>query len=189
MPSRDWKKRTHNLAWYPGDSVNASIGQGFTLATPLQLAVMTAGLANQGKILVPRVARDKNSSLLVKKEVEIQKKYWNYVRKAMKDVVHDPSGTARRINQGIDYEISGKTGTVQVIGIKQKERYDIASIAKKNRDHALFIAYAPSDKPKVAIAIIIENGGSGSARAAPAAKEVIETYMNLYSINPNESKK
>jgi penicillin-binding protein 2 len=189
MPSRDWKKRTHNLAWYPGDSVNASIGQGFTLATPLQLAVMTAGLANQGKIPVPRVARDKNSSLMVKKEVEIQKKYWNYVRKAMKDVVHDPSGTARRINQGIDYEISGKTGTVQVIGIKQKERYDIASIAKKNRDHALFIAYAPSDKPKVAIAIIIENGGSGSARAAPAAKEVIETYMNLYSINPNESKK
>ena len=73
--------------------------------------------------------------------------------------------------------------------IKQKERYDIASIAKKNRDHALFIAYAPSHKPKVAIAIIIENGGSGSARAAPAAKEVIETYMNLYSVNPNESKK
>jgi len=189
MPSRDWKKRTHNLAWYPGDSVNASIGQGFTLATPLQLAVMTVGLANQGKIPVPRIARDKNPSLLVKKEVEIQKKYWNYIRKAMKDVVHDPTGTARRINQGIDYEISGKTGTVQVIGIKQKERYDIASIAKKNRDHALFIAYAPSDKPKVAIAIIIENGGSGSARAAPAAKEVIETYMNLYSINSNESKK
>jgi penicillin-binding protein 2 len=107
----------------------------------------------------------------------------------MKDVVHDPSGTARRINQGIDYEISGKTGTVQVVGIKQKERYDVASIAKENRDHALFIAYAPSDEPKVAIAIIIENGGSGSARAAPAAKEIIETYMNLYSVNPNESKK
>ena len=187
MPSRDWKKRIHNLAWYPGDSVNASIGQGFTLATPLQLAVMTAGLANQGDIPVPRIVRNKNSSFVMKKKVEIQKEHWNYVRKAMKDVVHDSSGTARRINQGINYQISGKTGTVQVIGIKQKERYDIASTAKKNRDHALFIAYAPSDKPKVAIAIIIENGGSGSARAAPAAKEVIETYMNLYPVIPNES--
>ena len=186
MPSKSWKRNTHNLAWYPGDSVNASIGQGFTLATPIQLAVMTAGLANQGEIPVPRIVHNKKSPFLMRKKVEIEKEHWSYVRKAMKDVVHDPSGTARRINQGIDYQISGKTGTVQVVGIKQKERYDIASTAKKNRDHALFIAYAPSDKPKIAIAIIIENGGSGSARAAPAAKEVIETYMKLYPVGLNK---
>tara|TARA_B110000858_G_scaffold51700_1_gene59868 strand:+ start:3297 stop:5129 length:1833 start_codon:yes stop_codon:yes gene_type:complete len=182
MPSKTWKQKTHNLTWYPGDSVNASIGQGFTLTTPIQLAVMTAGLATQGEIPIPQVVRSKNKLLSVKRKIEISKANWNYIHKAMKDVVHSPRGTARRLNQGIDYQISGKTGTVQVIGIKQKEKYDIATTAKKNRDHALFIAFAPSDNPKIAIAVIIENGGSGSARAAPAAKKVIEAYMDLYPI-------
>ena len=180
MPSKTWKKKTHNLSWYPGDSVNASIGQGFTLTTPIQLVVMTAGLATQGEIPIPQVVRSTNKIILMKRKIEISKPNWNYVRRAMKDVVHSPRGTARRLNQGIDYQISGKTGTVQVIGIKQKEKYDIAATAKKNRDHALFIAFAPSDNPKIAIAVIIENGGSGSAHAAPAAKKVIEAYMDLY---------
>ena len=180
MPSHSWKKKNRNLSWYPGDTINTSIGQGFTLATPMQLAVMTAGIASQGEIRIPQLVQNPQKSNSLKRKVEISEENWKYVHQAMNDVVHSARGTARGINRGLNYRIAGKTGTVQVVGIKQKERYNAATTPKHHRDHALFAAFAPKENPKIAIVVIIENGGSGSSRAAPVARKIIDSYMDFY---------
>jgi penicillin-binding protein 2 len=184
MPSRSWKKKNKNQSWYAGDTINTSIGQGFTLATPMQLAVMTAGIASQGKIRVPQLVRNPKKPSSLKRKVEISKENWKYVHQAMNDVVHSSKGTARGISRGLNYHIAGKTGTVQVVGIKQKERYNAATTPKHHRDHAFFSAFAPKENPKIAIIVVIENGGSGSSQAAPVAREIIDAYMNFYPETP-----
>ena len=103
--------------------------------------------------------------------------HWDTVQNAMVNVVHGPTGTARRIGRDATYKIAGKTGTAQVFGLGQDEEYDAEKIAKKLRDHALFIAYAPADNPTIAIAVVVENGGSGSSAAAPVARQVLDAYL------------
>ena len=180
MPSRSWKQEAKSMQWYTGDTVNVSIGQGYTLATPMQLAVMTAGIASRGEIRTPQLVQNQQNILPVKRKIEISESHWNYVQQSMEGVVHDPKGTARGISNGLDYNIAGKTGTAQVINIKQEEKYDAAATAKRNRDHALFIAFAPTVNPKIAVAIVIENAGSGSSQAAPVARKIMDAYMNFY---------
>jgi penicillin-binding protein 2 len=109
--------------------------------------------------------------------LDINNDYWDYVHRAMRDVVHSAKGTAKGISAGLDYEIAGKTGTAQVISIDAEEEYDSSKIEKNKWDHALFVAFAPVDDPQIAVGLIVENGEHGSSAAAPIARQVIETYM------------
>ncbi len=187
LPSREWKRRARREPWFPGETLITGIGQGFFLATPLQLANATATLASRGKLMKPTVVSGIENPAThtlnsmpptLFNEVPINEAgNWWRIERAMSKVVHSPTGTARRIGYGIDYEIAGKTGTAQVFGIKQDEEYVAEDIEKHLRDHALFIAFAPVDDPKIAVALIVENGGSGGAVAAPIAGKVIARYM------------
>ncbi|MFA5631644.1 MAG: penicillin-binding protein 2 [Porticoccaceae bacterium] len=193
MPSRDWKRGVRGVPWYPGDTVNTSIGQGFMLSTPLQLAVLATRLAARGDMIVPRMVKsvannggdgDPPVSL---GRIQGSEEHWDYVIDAMKDVVHGARGTAKGIARGLDYTIAGKTGTAQVVGIRQGETYNAAALSKRNRDHALFIAFAPVDEPQVAIGVIAENGEHGSSTAAPMARAVFDAYMKLSEADGHET--
>ena len=187
FPSRDWKRRTHGQSWYPGETLITGIGQGFTLVTPLQLASATATLANRGVRVRPRLVQeieDIHSSeknriwpQQINEIPRVEQEHWDQIIQAMQDVVHSPTGTARRLSKDIPYTIAGKTGTAQVIGIKQDEKYDETKIAKKYHDHGLFVAFAPVEEPEIAVAVIVENGGSGSSSAAPVAGKIIKAWL------------
>lgn len=188
LPGKDWKRRVHNLPWFPGETLITGIGQGFTLTTPLQLAHITAQLGNRGHRYKPHVVHairePGDEELYIQPpiadgEVAIENPdNWERVIQSMVNVVHGLRGTARGINRNLTYKIAGKTGTAQVFGIKEDEEYDEEKIIKKLRDHALFIAFAPAEKPTIAIAVIVENGGSGGAVAAPIARQVIDAYIS-----------
>lgn len=187
LPSREWKRRTRNLPWFPGETLITGIGQGFLLTTPIQLASATATLSLNGHHQRPQMiyaVQDPKIEIMnmpppksLSKIEIIKQSNWDYVQSAMKGVVHSLYGTARSINRNLKYKIAGKTGTAQVHGIKQDEEYDETKIKKKLRDHALFIAYAPVKAPKIAIAIIVENGGHGGSVAAPIARKIIDDYL------------
>lgn len=186
LPSSDWKRAAKNAPWFPGETLISGIGQGFNLTTPLQLAVATATLAAYGEFHPPRVVHairtpDGTFAPLPPppaRRIPVQnREHWDRTLEAMVDVVHGARGTARRIGVGIDYRIGGKTGTAQVFGLKQEEEYDAEEIAEKLRDHALFIAYAPAQDPRIAVAVVVENGGSGGAVAAPIARHILDRYF------------
>jgi penicillin-binding protein 2 len=187
LPSEEWKRRAKGQAWFPGETLISGIGQGFTLTTPLQLAMATATLSTRGVRLRPQVVlrRDdpttQSTVNLVPETLDTvtpnQERNWQTVIDAMADVVHGPKGTARRIGVGATYRIAGKTGTAQVFGIAQDEEYDEEKVDKKLRDHALFIAFAPVDNPRIALVVLVENGGSGSKTAAPIARKVMDHYF------------
>ncbi len=188
LPSREWKRRARREPWFPGETLITGIGQGFFLATPLQLASATATFASRGKLMKPTVVRGiENPSshdfnlmpATLFNEVPINEAgNWWRIEQAMTKVVHDTHGTARRISRGLKYKIAGKTGTSQVFGIKQDEEYVAEDIEKRLRDHALFIAFAPADEPKIAIAAIVENGGSGGSVAAPIIRQIMDRYLS-----------
>ena len=185
MPSRTWKKESRNSSWFNGDTINMSIGQGFMLSTPLQLAVMTARIASKGKIIEPRLVKSVGGIDLVpaktKQIKEIDPKYWDYIHDSMKGVVHSARGTATSINRGLTYTMAGKTGTAQVVSISADEDYDKSKLNKRQWDHALFIAFAPFDDPQIAVGLIVENGEHGSSAAAPIARSVIDAYLQTKS--------
>ena len=185
LPSPEWKQRRWKQPWYPGETVIAGIGQGYHLTTPLQLALATAMLANGGKRIEPRLLQSVRDPLtqtwqpqpgVVRGEVPIDPRHLEMVREGMKDVMRT-GGTAAKAALGAPYTIAGKTGTAQVVGIKQGERYDAKRLALQHRDHALFVAYAPAEKPTIAVAVMVENGGSGSGTAAPIARAVFDYYL------------
>jgi len=184
MPSREWKREKRREAWYPGETLIVGIGQGYFLTTPLQLAEATATLANRGHRIRPRVVQyieEFDGSLSptpsdVTTLHQVDSHHWDQVISAMTDVVEGQHGTARRIRTD-KYRIAGKTGTAQVFTVKQEEEYDEETVAKHKRDHALFIAFAPVDAPRIAVAVIVENGGHGGAVAAPIARKVLDQYM------------
>jgi penicillin-binding protein 2 len=184
LPSREWKRRARSQAWYPGETLIVGIGQGAYLATPLQLAVATATLANRGRFVEPRVARATHVPGLeapqpVPAEVrslDLTPQHVERVIHAMTQVVEGRRGTARRIRTDA-YRIAGKTGTAQVFTVGQKERYNEAQVAERLRDHALFVAFAPVDEPRIAVAVIVENGGHGGSVAAPIARKVMDSYL------------
>ncbi len=187
MPSREWKRKARHQPWYPGETLITGIGQGFTLTTPLQLASATAALSLYGQQLRPRLVAatedpDSNERVWLPAAPNIAVPIvniinWEYIIRAMTKVVHSPHGTARRISQGAKFKIAGKTGTAQVFGIKQDEEYVAEDIEKHLRDHALFIGFAPVENPRIAIAVVVENGGSGGAVAAPIARKIMDHYI------------
>lgn len=182
-PSPEWKRAQGRGAWFPGDNINIGIGQGYMLATPLQLAYATNIIANRGKVLVPQMVAEIDGvpqevkqlpSIKLKKD-----RHWDEIISSMIDVIHNWRGTAYRLQQGLSYKIAGKSGTAQVIGIAQGEKYDASQVALRKRDHALFIAFAPVDNPLISVAVVVENGESGSAVAGAMAKQVIEKWMDI----------
>lgn len=191
LPSTAWKKARTGQPWYTGDSLNVGIGQGYMLATPLQLAIATAVLANRGRWLQPRmlkrirVDKDYIDALPATEEIAAtpddvtlkRDANWEKMINAMEGVIHGRRGTAQGIGKDVQYRIAGKTGTAQVVGIKQDEEYDIEKVKERNQDHGLFVAFAPADAPRIAIAVIVENGGGGSKSAAPVARRVMDAYL------------
>ncbi len=190
LPSTEWKRRTRNEPWFPGETLIAGIGQGFDLATPLQLASATAALARYGEVQRPHLVQATRAPESHAIEAVFQppprripivdRDHWDTTIRAMIEVVHGRRGTARRIGQGLDYHIAGKTGTAQVFGLAQEEEYEAEEIAEKLRDHALFIAFAPAERPEVAVAVVVENGGSGGAVAAPIARRILDAWFELH---------
>ena len=189
LPSTDWKKRVQGKVWYPGETLIAGIGQGYMLSTPVQLAVATAALASRGEKIVPRLlkgVRVPGEDALREREpsrnmIKLRReKHWDVVFDAMKEVVHGPWGTARATGWGMKFKMAGKTGTAQVFGIAQDEEYDAETVAKKLRDHGLFIGFGPAEDPVLAVAVVAENGEHGS-KMAPIVRDVIQRYMEKYS--------
>jgi len=187
VPSIDWKRSALNQPWYPGETLIAGIGQGYVLATPLQLVTATAALANHGKRVLPRLVykisdpiSGESTLLPVATPTYVagyKQEHWDFMIQAMQDVVHGPRGTARRSGANAAYRFAGKTGTSQLFGIGQDVKYEKDKVPEHLRDHALFIAFAPLEAPKIALAIIVENGGSGSSTAAPIARKLLDHYL------------
>jgi len=185
LPSQAWKMKRFKQKWFVGDTVSVGIGQGYNLATPLQLAVATATLANQGDQMQPQLVRqiqNAKSGVITPlapntiSKLPIKPENLALIGNAMVDVAR-PGGTAARAAAGAPYTIAGKTGTAQVVAIKQGEKYVESRVAERHRDHALFIAYAPADDPKIALAILVENGGHGGSTAAPIARALFDYYL------------
>ncbi len=182
MPSRDWKRDRYRQPWYPGETLILGIGQGYMQTTPLQLAQATALMASKGQWIRPHLARsigglqpvdnDPPADIVLRDE-----KAWDFARLGMEHVLHGERGTARKVGDSSAYRIAGKSGTAQVVAIKQGERYDRNKVQERHRDHALFIAYAPAEKPAIAVAVMVENGESGSGVAAPVAKQVLDAWL------------
>ena len=191
VPSREWKKANFsdrdNQRWYHGETVIASIGQGYMLATPLQLAAAAAALGTRGKRYRPHMVAAIEDALTGERrmvqperlpDVEISNEfYWENIIGAMHDVMQGPRGTARAVGFGAPYEMAGKSGTAQVVSIAQGVEYDDAELEDRQRDHALFIAFAPVDEPRIAVALVVENGESGSGVAAPIARAIMDEYL------------
>ncbi len=189
MPSREWKRATRHQPWFPGETLITGIGQGFVLTTPIQLASATATLAKYGQRMKPHIVASTQKSddpsltplpndPLLYIPIE-EREHWHAVIEAMHEVVQGRHGTARKVGENAPYQFAGKTGTAQVFGLKEEEKYDAAKLEEKLRDHSLFIAFAPLEKPKIAVAVIVENGGSGSAVAAPIARTILDAYLKM----------
>jgi penicillin-binding protein 2 len=185
LPSPAWKERARNQIWYPGETLIVGIGQGSFLATPLQLATATAAVAKRGRYVVPRLVKATRTGIgkplepttaTVRHITVDEPRHWQDVIDAMTQVVEGRRGTARRIRSE-DYRIAGKTGTAQVFTVGQNESYNEAEVAERMRDHALFVAYAPVEAPRIAVAVIVENGGHGGSVAAPIARAVMDSYL------------
>jgi penicillin-binding protein 2 len=185
-PSQEWKQQRFKQKWYAGDTVSVGIGQGYMLATPLQLAAATATIANNGVPVHPRLLKALQDSktretrelapAATKDAVAVKPEHIALVRAAMVDVTR-PGGTAAQAGAGAGYTIAAKTGTAQVIGMKQGEKYDEKRMKQEHWDHALFIAFAPAENPKLAMAILVENGKHGGSTAGPIAREVFDYYL------------
>ncbi len=185
LPSREWKMKRYKQKWYAGDTISVGIGQGYNLTTPLQLAYATAILANKGVAVQPHLVRSildgktgrtLTMPLRVAGGLPFKEENLERVRLAMIDVTL-PGGTAPRVGADTPYKVAGKTGTAQVVAIKQNEKYIESRVAERHRDHALFIAYAPAEDPKIALAILVENGGHGGSTAGPIARQVLDFYL------------
>ncbi|MCU7798710.1 MAG: penicillin-binding protein 2 [gamma proteobacterium symbiont of Lucinoma myriamae] len=192
MPSKEWKKRVRKQVWFPGETVIAGIGQGYVLVTPIQLALGTATLANGGQHFQPQLVSSiqrkadpfprRVSPQVIRNVPILRKENWQEVHHAMTEVIHGARGTARRLNKpDLRYKIAGKTGTAQVFSVAQDATYKEDELEERLKDHALFMSFAPADNPKIAIAVVVENGGHGGSVAAPIAGKVIEAYLSQFS--------
>ncbi len=184
LPSKEWKKKRFNKEWFLGETVSVAIGQGYNAYTPLQLASAVATLSNDGVMFKPHVVDYiENVATKVRTPVEpqlLRKLDWNpdhiaTIKRAMVGV--NKEGTSAAVFAGVPYTSGGKTGTSQVIAIKQGEKYIESRVQERFRDHALFIAYAPAENPKIALSLIVENAGFGATAAAPIARQVLDYYL------------
>lgn len=182
MPSREWKRSTRRQAWFPGETVILGIGQGYMQVTPLQLAQATALIANKGVWNRPHLARTIDGAPPVDEHpmaniVLHDPKEWEQVNHAMQLVMHDARGIARASATGAQYRIAGKSGTAQVVAIKQGERYNRLKTAERNRDNALFVGFAPAEVPQIVISVMIENGEAGGRVAGPVVRKVMDAWL------------
>ncbi len=188
LPSTAWKRTSYKKAaqqkWYAGETISLGIGQGYNAFTPLQLAHATAILANNGIVMKPHLvkvmenAQTHARTLTVPKEsyrIKLKQENIDVIKRAMVGVTKE--GTSSRIFGHTEYESAGKTGTAQVVGIGKNEKYDAKKVAERMRDHSLYTAFAPADKPRIALAIIVENGGFGAEAAAPIVKKALDYYL------------
>ncbi len=196
LPSRAWKRGARQQMWYPGETLIAGIGQGYHLATPLQLAVATATLAQRGRGLMPRVVQSHQEPGAGRAPIAVpwlppvglSDRNWQAVIDAMVHVVHGPRGTARAVGLDAPYLFAGKTGTAQVFGLKADQKYRANQLAKRLHDHAWFIAFAPAEAPRIALTVLVEHGGSGSAVAAPIARAILDYWLiHLPHATPSRS--
>lgn len=193
VPSREWKKkvfaRPEDQVWFPGETVITGIGQGFTLVTPVQLAHAGAALAARGQRFKPRLVIGAEDA--VTRETSwfppaaapgiegVDAEHWETVHAAMVGVTSEPRGSGRASMVGVEYQVAAKTGTAQVFTVAQDERYREEEIDERLHDHGLFVAYAPADAPRIALGIVIENGGGGSRAAAPVARRIFDAYFGF----------
>ena len=182
MPSREWKRATRRQAWFPGETLILGIGQGYMQSTPLQLAQATALIASKGKWIRPHLAKtiegvppvDPNPMPDI---VLRDPSNWAKVSHGMQQVVHGARGTARVAGVGAQYLIAGKSGTAQVVAIKQGEKYDRSKVQERHRDHALFVGFAPANNPQITVSVMIENGEAGSRVASPVVRKVMDAWL------------
>jgi penicillin-binding protein 2 len=184
LPTKEWKKRVYKESWVVGDTYNSVIGQGFVEATVVQLAVMSARLASKGKKVIPSIFKD--SSHKEFEDLGFEPANIDLVLRGMYDVVNNPKGTAYRQRlRGRRYKgfkMAGKTGTSQVVKIDHKKDMKQKDVDFERRNHGLFVGFAPFDKPKYAISVVVEHGGSGSGSAAPIARRVMQKIHRLYKL-------
>jgi penicillin-binding protein 2 len=188
LPSPEWKiarfKRPEQQRWYAGETISIGIGQGYNAYTPAQLALAMATLANDGVMYKPHVVshidnprtgerRDIEPQLV--RELGLRPEHVEFVKRAMAGVTKE--GTSARAFAGAQYTSGGKTGTAQVVAMKQNEKYDETKVSERLRDHSLYIAFAPLESPKIALAVLVENGGFGARAAAPLARTVLDYYL------------
>lgn len=187
LPSTDWKRQAYadpqQQHWYTGETVSVAVGQGYNAFTLLQLAQATAVLANDGVYMEPHLVREVEDSRTGRRRptvtepshiIDLQPDHLKVIRDAMVDVTR--VGTARRAFEGITYDVAGKTGTAQMFSLRGA-RYRSEEVHERLRDHALFMAYAPAEKPQIALALIVENGGWGAVTAAPIARTVLDHWL------------
>ncbi|MNS65850.1 Stage V sporulation protein D [compost metagenome] len=182
MPSREWKRATRRQAWFPGETLILGIGQGYMQTTPLQLAQATALIANKGVWNRPHLAKTIEGQPPVDDNpmeniVLRDKSDWAKVTHGMEQVMHNARGTARAAAAGAQYRIAGKSGTAQVVAIKQGEKYDRNKVQERHRDHALFVGFAPAENPKIVVSVMIENGEAGGRVAAPVMRQVMDAWL------------
>jgi len=188
LPSPEWKRQTYKRPeqqkWYAGETISVGIGQGYNSFTPLQLAHAVANLSNNGVVMKPHLVKmvengtNKARKLTVPKEsyrIPLKQENIDFVRQAMVGVTKE--GTSARSFANAPYISGGKTGTAQAAAMSKSVKYDASKIAERLRDHSLYIAFAPADKPKIALAVIVENAGFGAAAAAPIARLAIDYYL------------
>lgn len=184
LPSQEWKMRRFKQKWYAGETISIGIGQGYNAYTPLQMASATATLANDGVMFRPHIVNyveniTTRERTFVEPEpvrnLDLKPEHIEVIKRAL--VAVNKEGTGARAFAGTEYESAGKTGTAQVVAMKQGEKYVESRVQERHRDHALFIAYAPADKPKIALAVVVENAGFGARAAAPIARQVFDYYL------------
>ncbi|MCF5709881.1 penicillin-binding protein 2 [Pseudomonas syringae] len=182
MPSREWKRATRRQAWFPGETVILGIGQGYMQVTPLQLAQATSLIASKGVWHRPHLAMEVGHVAPVDEHpmpniVLHDPREWEQVNEGMQMVMHDPRGIARDAAKGAQYRIAGKSGTAQVVAIKQGERYNRLKTLERNRDNALFVGFAPAEHPKIVVSVTIENGEAGGRVAGPVVREILDAWL------------
>ena len=182
MPSPAWKRANRRQAWYPGETLILGIGQGYMQVTPLQLAQATSLLASKGVWHRPHLAMSIGDEPPVDPnpmpDIVLHDRHaWDQVNQGMQMVMHAPRGIARAAAAGAQYRIAGKSGTAQVVAIKQGERYNRDKTLERHRDNALFVGFAPADHPSIAIAVMIENGEAGGRVAGPVVREIMDAYL------------
>jgi penicillin-binding protein 2 len=191
VPSPAWKKtafrRPGEQVWFPGETVIAGIGQGYVLVTPLQLAHAAATIAARGQRFQPTLLKGSRDPVTGTVEYEAptplppvpeqDQARWDAIIEGMHGVMQGPRGTARAVGLKAPFQVAGKSGTAQVFTVGQNQKYNAKDVAERRRDHALFVAFAPLEAPRIAVAVVIENGESGSKAAAPIALAVIEAYL------------
>ena len=192
VPSKEWKQKNRGEPWYPGETISIAIGQGFLSVTPIQMAKVASIVATNGQVVEPRLLKGirlrrtgnfKEEPAPSIQQLPISPAIFSKIKEGLAAVV--TTGTAKRAQSEV-VTIAGKTGTAQVVALKDDD--DKSEVAKKHQDHAWFVAFAPVEQPKIAVAVIVEHMGHGGSAAAPLAKTLIEAYMNAEKPKPIESR-